>query len=171
MRLIRKLFAWLFPLPERTQVPVLKHLVRHFQSERGPVLIAQFTGASGYGCSCADTERQIRDIIFAAFEQTRPAALVYDFRALEYRWGDNLTETFYYHPDASIVDDDIVHPEPYVDTIDSFPVVYAVSDLNRTGLTSLLRDEMDIDPSLYMFESIEEALAIASERIPLPASS
>lgn len=165
MRLLGKLFAWMFPLPPQKQVPVLEHSVSHFQSLRGPVLIAQFTGASGFGCSCADTERQIRDVIFAAFEQTRPAALVYDFRAFEYRWGDNLTETFYYHPDASIVDEDVVHPEPYVATIDSFPVVYAVSDLNRTGLTSLLRDEMDIDPSLYLFESLEEALTIASERI------
>jgi hypothetical protein len=171
MRLIGKLLAWLSPPPERKRTPVLEHSIRHVQSERGSVLIAQFVGASGFGCACADTERQIRDAIFSAFEQARPAALVYDFQAFEYRWGDNLTETFDYHPDARIVDEDVVHPEPYLATIHSFPVVYAVSDLNRTGLTSLLRDEMDLDPSLYLFENLEEAVTTASARIPASSPS
>jgi hypothetical protein len=171
MRLLDKLIARLFPFPAREPVPVLGHSTSHVQSEKGVVLIARFTGVSGFGCSCADTERQIRDVIFDAFHQMRPDALVYDFQAMEYRWGDNLTETFCYHPDARIVDEDVVHPEPFDANRGHFPVVYAVSDLNRVGLTSLLREEMDLDPSLYLFETLDEAVIAASQRITIrPAS-
>ena len=162
-----KLITWFFPFPARKPVPVLSHSMTYLQCGEGVVLIARFTGASGFGCACADTERQIRDAVFTAFHQKRPDALVYDFQTMEYSWGDNLTETLYYHPDARIVDEDIVHREPLEADSIHFPVVYAVSDLNRVGLTSLLRDEMDIDPSLYLFETMDEAVSAASRRIPI----
>lgn len=59
-----------------------------------------------------------------------------------------------------------VHPDHKIDGKNiPFPVAALVSDRNRKGLTSLVRDEMDAQPELLLFESFEAAVQEIEKQI------
>jgi hypothetical protein len=78
-------------------------------------------------------------------EAEHPAALILDFRELAYSWGDEMVRTL-----------DV--PSTWFGG--EFPLVVITSDLNRDGLTSLLRDEMLSEPAEWLSQSEDEAIAL-----------
>jgi hypothetical protein len=79
-----------------------------------------------------------------------PRALIFDFTELCYEWGDEMDSLFR----KSAADP----------SNESLPKAAVVSAKNRAGLTSLLRQEMGIDPETVLFNSLDEAVA-AVERL------
>jgi hypothetical protein len=81
----------------------------------------------------------------AAVEFWLPSALVIDLRVTTYDWGDEMGLIF--NAGASRWVDDT-----------PFPKAMVISDLNREGLKSLVRDEMGVKPESLLFESVEDAI-------------
>jgi hypothetical protein len=84
----------------------------------------------------------------AAVEMWTPEALILDFRGLKYEWGDEMVKVFG------------AGARRWVDDT-AFPVLVVVSDLCRSGMTSLVRDELGEDPSRRLFDDIDLAVAFA----------
>jgi hypothetical protein len=109
-------------------------------------------------------------IVMAGLEAWQPWAAILDLRALSYAWGDRMQNVL----DTPQRWHEPLHPlrrafgGPRVP--DRFPLAVVVSDLNREGMTSLVRDEMRLDPTALLFESVDEAAAAldrALEGVPL----
>ncbi len=96
----------------------------------------------------------MRAMQLAGFEVWRASAMVLDLRELHYRWGDTMSELFRSPRRHSGTPLEKIFGEDR-----RFPIVAVVSPLNRDGLTSLFRDEMSMDPSDVLFESLDEAVA------------
>jgi|GEM_PF-3623510 len=82
-----------------------------------------------------------------------PAGLIIDFRALKYSWGDEMARILF-------------APNDWYGG--AFPVVVIVSDLNREGLTSLVRDEMFEKPEEWLAETEEAALRLMKTKLSRP---
>jgi hypothetical protein len=166
MNILQTLLKKIFPPPVRKERHGLKLQFNtyHVKMEQGVILVVEISGISGYGCSCADTVDQIQDVIFTAFKKERPHALIYDLRNFDYRWGDNLTEIFFYHPDFDPESNDIEMAQTD-DIPNNYPIATVISHLNRSGLRSLFIQEMDLDPEHFLFETMEDAVASVFERI------
>jgi hypothetical protein len=80
----------------------------------------------------------------------QPRAVIFDFTGLYYEWGDEMDSLF--RKSAA---------DPWGEAV---PKAAVVSAENRAGLTSLLRQEMGIDPETVLFNSLEQAVA-AVERL------
>src|SRR4051794_17767586 len=94
-------------------------------------LVVRFEGESGVGCKNNGDASFMAAIVAAGLQAWKPSGLVLDLRGLSYSWGDMMTVPFCVQPDLRVRDEKI-----------PFPTVAIVSDLNRRGLTSLVRDEM-----------------------------
>ena len=90
----------------------------------------------------------------------RPAAIILDFRELFYKWGDTM-EYLFQTPYPSTELQKIFEG----DSKTPFPIVAVISDKCRSGMTSLVRQEMASDPSTILFETIEEAVAAIEARL------
>ena len=52
----------------------------------------------------------------------------------------------------------------------SLPLAIVVSDLNREGLTSLVKEELLEDPKHWLFESLEDALNAVDKEVKRPGA-
>ncbi|HEY3320970.1 MAG TPA: hypothetical protein VGP72_10935 [Planctomycetota bacterium] len=75
-----------------------------------------------------------------------PVALLLDLRKLRYEWGDEMGRTL---SDAKASGFER-----------QLPLAVVVSELNRAGLTSLIRDELFGKPEQWLCDSLEAALAM-----------
>jgi hypothetical protein len=135
-------------------------------------LVVEFSGECGQGTknSGSGYEAFMSAIIKAAVEAWKPVALILDLRRLKYEWGDEMSQPFNacdsFQPGPlslrSIfkVYPDLVESELSKMTKESlaFPLAVVVSEINRTGLTSLVRQELSKDPNDLLFENLEDAL-------------
>ncbi len=76
---------------------------------------------------------------------------IFDFRELEYTWGDQM---------GCLLDS----PTNWNGNENVRPVVVIVSDLNREGLTSLVRDEMWSEPAEWLADSVEQAVSMLQSK-------
>jgi hypothetical protein len=111
-------------------------------------LVVRFEGESGTGCRNNEDAVFMAAIVAAGLQAWKAVGVILDLRSLSYSWGDMMAMPFSVHPDLLIGDTKI-----------PFPTVAIVSDLNRRGLASLVRDEMFSDPEKMLFESLEDAVA------------
>jgi hypothetical protein len=104
-------------------------------------------------------------VIMAGLEAWRPWALILDLRGLEYSWGDQMenvlqTAERWYEP---------LQPTLAAfggeSTPREFPVAVVVSDLNRDGFESLVREQMGREPRDLLFETLEDAIAALDARL------
>jgi hypothetical protein len=116
-----------------------------------PVLVVEFSGECGFGCDGNEDACFMQGIIAAAFKIWEPACCILDLRGLKYDWGDMMIAIFAAPHDYIRLDGESFE----------YPIAAVVSDLNRKGLTSLVRDEMFEDPKNLLFETIE----LAYERV------
>ncbi len=132
-------------------------------------LIVEFRGECGYGCRSNGDATFMTALIKAGLEAWHPFALILDLRKMKYEWGDQMSCPLCagdaYRPDpldlewmflsAYLVERDVNKiPKEFLE----FPRACVVSDLNREGLTSLVRLEMRKNPAELLFETLEEAL-------------
>jgi hypothetical protein len=107
------------------------------------VMVA-FEGEYGIGSKGNGDAVFMRAVIMMALEAWQPQALVIDLREMTYVWGDYIVTAI------------AAGQGRYFDM--PFPTAIVVSDRNRQGLTSLISDEMDADPSQWLFDTLEEAV-------------
>ena len=116
-----------------------------------PLLIVEFTGACGFGSGSNADACFMYAMIAAAFKLWDPICCILDLRGLKYEWGDMMSQLFVPPHDLFSLGEEPV----------DFPFAAVVSDLNREGLTSLISDEMSMDPAIILFDTIE----LAYERV------
>lgn len=105
-------------------------------------LIVAFAGEAGNSHEHCGTFRLMDAITMAGIIAWKPSALILDLRNLKYDWGDEMQRTL----TVALA----WHGE-------DFPLAVVVSDLNREGLTSLVKHEMQEDPAKWLFNSIGDA--------------
>jgi hypothetical protein len=104
-------------------------------------------------------------IIMAGLEAWQPWAVVLDLRAFKYSWGDEMQNA-------------LSAPQRWYGTVSpvraafsgdklptEIPLAVIVSELNRDGLASLLREQMHEDPSALLYESIDDAFGALDKRL------
>ncbi len=104
-------------------------------------------------------------IIMAGMEAWQPWALILDLRGLDYSWGDWMQNVLaaaqHWHepvqPVRNAFGGGLVPKQ--------FPLAVVVSDLNREGLTSLVREQMHREPHDLLYESLEDAVRALDERL------
>lgn len=84
---------------------------------------------------------------------TVPDGIVLDLTELRYEWGDEMAGVLFYCSNHSIEQDQ------------SIPVAVVTSDLNREGLTSLVRDEMSQPINEWLFSDVESAVESVCSRL------
>jgi len=105
----------------------------------------RFRGIAGNTHEDAHTFSAMDKVVLGLLEAERPDGLIMDFRELEYSWGDEMARTLGEH---------------------ALPLVVIVSDLNRSGLTSLVQEEMLIqEASDLLVESEEAAYSLVLSKI------
>jgi hypothetical protein len=113
------------------------------------VLVAEFRG------ECRDNGDAdfMTGIIKAANEVWFVSALILDWRKLKYEWGNEIAQPMGALGIHRVNNKNI-----------SAPTAIIVSDLNSSGLTSLVNQEMDGKPEELLFNSLEEALAAVDKQ-------
>lgn len=107
-------------------------------------LLARFSGeASNQRPHSYD---QIIALMAANMVVVESDAVILDFTDLKYEWGDEMGGVLYY----------CSHHPMYADL--RIPVAVITSELNREGLTSLVRDEMWEDPNNWLFSDLDSAI-------------
>jgi hypothetical protein len=115
-------------------------------------VIARFRGIAAATHEDLHVFREIDAAIQKLLDCERPAGVILDFRELEYSWGDEMGRTL------SITDPS---------TGGQMPLVIVVSDLNRAGMTSLLRDELSLEPAEFLVSSEDEAYHLIEPQLKL----
>ncbi len=114
-------------------------------------IVVGFEGEYGYGSKGNGDALFMTAIIKAALAAWDSVALILDLRAMVYEWGDLIGSAVFAGADK------------YLDA--PFPTSIVISDRNREGMTSFMRDEMGQDPQKWLFDSLEEALRAVEEQL------
>lgn len=109
------------------------------------VLVVRFSGTSGFGCANNSDAIYMDAMIRAGIAAFNSVGVILDLREMGYEWGDTMLCPF------------AAGSRYYVDS--DLPIVAVVSEINRKGLTSLMIDEADIDPTTVLFDTMDAALA------------
>ncbi len=114
-------------------------------------IVVTFEGEYGYGSKGDGDAHFMAAIIKAALVAWRTSALVIDLRKMTYEWGDLIAMAI------------AAGQDQYIDA--PFPTAIIVSDHNRTGLTSLIRDEILGNPSEWLYNTLKDAINAVEERM------
>jgi hypothetical protein len=112
----------------------------------GRCLVVAFHGEAGNTHAHIGTFAFMDAMIAAGVAAWQPMGVVLDLRGLRYAWGDEMARTL---AGAGIHED---------------PPAVVVSDLNREGLTSLVKEELGGRPEKWLYESLDDALAVVDQR-------
>lgn len=99
-------------------------------------LVVSFVGTIDDTSSYTGGYSYMHAMIGAGFAACNPATLILDLRELEYESGDSMNRVLDQRIIAKVV----------------------VSDLNRNGLTQLVRSVLFLDPQTVLFESVQDAV-------------
>jgi len=121
-------------------------------NQRSEVLVVKFIGECGFGSQSNDDAVYMSAMIAAGFMAWHPFGLILDLSELKYEWGDMMDRVISppYHLIGSCEDD-------------IYPFALIISDINRKGLTSLIKEEMMEEPKDFLFETLDEALIRVDE--------
>ena len=108
------------------------------------ILVVQFSGTSGFRCANNSDAIYMDAMVRAGIAAFDCVGVILDLRKMAYEWGDMMVCPF------------AAGSRYYVDS--DLPIVAVVSERNRKGLTSLMIDEADTDPSTVLFETMDTAL-------------
>lgn len=116
--------------------------------------VVQFRGIAENSHERCHIYGAMDDVLTRFLNSERPAGLILDLRELEYWWGDQMAQTLaLVHVDAPAA-----------------KVVVIVSDSNRQGMTSLVRDELFCDPSRWLVDDDEQAKALMQSILTVSTS-
>lgn len=114
------------------------------------IAVATFRGAAAATHELLHVFSAIEEVMTELLESEHPDALILDFCDLKYSWGDEMARTL---------------QAPMEWFGGEFPVAIITSELNREGLTSLVRDEMLREPSDWLSDSEETALTLIQSKL------
>lgn len=138
-------------------------------------LIVEFTGECGAGHQSNGDAAFMTAIVKAALEAWEASALILDLRKLKYEWGDQMTRVLAacgsfdlgrlqlmsaFGEELAVADVTKI-PKAYL----AFPTACVVSGLNRTGLISLVKQEMGMNPDEILFETTDAALIAVESKL------
>jgi hypothetical protein len=109
------------------------------------ILLVRFTGVCGVGSSGADDAIFMRSVVVGALDAWSPFGLILDLRHLDYQWGDEMTGV-------------LCGGDRHCG-VSQLPTTVLVSNQCRTGLTSLVAQEMGEDPAHWLFDDLNSAAA------------
>lgn len=118
-----------------------------------PTLIIEFSGECGFGSGSNSDACYMEGMIAAGFKAWDPSCCILDLRQLKYEWGDMMTILF--APPHDLISTTAEEVE--------FPFAAIVSDLNREGFTTLLKQELRRIPERYLVETLGEAVERVTE--------
>ncbi|TMM29550.1 hypothetical protein FDT66_10550 [Polaribacter aestuariivivens] len=124
--------------------------------EEVDVLTVSFFGNYPQGSSGSDTAKYISKQIISGFINFDPDAIILDFRALTYNWGNSLLRIF--QDISQFKDCGNTEEEP------NFPVLILVSEKSKAGITSLLTPSNSEKPLEFIFEDENLALKEAFKK-------
>ena len=110
------------------------------------VLLATFRGHA-FNSHGQSSFEHIKVMMAANMVAAIPDAIILDFSNLKYEWGDEMADVLFYCSN---------HP---IETRVRIPVAVVTSELNREGLTSLVRDEMRQTANDWLTNSLEDAIS------------
>jgi hypothetical protein len=126
------------------------------------VLCVSFEGECGIGSRSNGDVAFMSAQIAAVRKAWDPWALILDLRELTYEWGDMMSGVF-----STPKIFDLLGKHEF-----SSPLAVVISDRNREGLTSLIREIQNADPAEVLFESLDEAVSsIERQMTPIHAAS
>jgi len=110
---------------------------------KASVLVISFIGSYGYG-SRGNKDAILMEAVIGASLETWPSiqAIILNLRQLSYRWGDAIDKAFV-----------------------GSPLMLVISDINREGLTSFVDEEMQAEPSEWLYESFDAAVMELEKRL------
>jgi len=124
------------------------------------VLMIEFAGVVANNKPTND-EAFMQATIAGAFHCWPSQALILDLRRLSYSWGDRMQSVLLVGHNSQLPACDSELPELLFGEIARLPpfrTCVIVSDTCRAGLTSLVRDEMSMDPAKWLFDSLEAVI-------------
>lgn len=113
-------------------------------------VIATFRGEAAATHELIHFFSAMEKAIMELLESEQPTALILDLRELKYTWGDEMAQMLSVVSSWSGGD---------------FPIAIIISDLNREGLTSLVREELFLDPAEWLSNSVDEAVALLRSKL------
>jgi hypothetical protein len=130
-----------------------------------PVLVVRLSGAASNRSDEAGIYDYASAIIMAGLEAWQPSTLVLDLQALEYSWGDRMSNVLgaAQHWYQAVYPMRAVFGGPVVPK--DFPVAVIVSAANQEGLGSLLTDYLHKDPSALLYTSLDDAIRALDARM------
>jgi hypothetical protein len=147
-----------FALDHRTTVRTKFYIARPCEIEK--ILVIEF--ASPVEILRIDISYML-GLTFAANEIFLPSGIIYDCRQLRYTWGDTMTTLF--SPLPTECPSELLAPAFSKHVI---PKAFVVSELCRPGLTSLCTAEMQIDPTKFLFDTLDHASANILQQLRSP---
>ncbi|WP_439129139.1 hypothetical protein, partial [Polaribacter sp.] len=120
------------------------------------VLMVSFTGNYPDGSLGKNHAKFISRKTISGLIEFDPDAVILDFRALEYNWGNNILEVFEYI--YLLKDAENSAEEP------SFPIIILVSDLSKNGMVSVLNPIGTQETSNLIFDDEEKAIKKAIKK-------
>lgn len=120
------------------------------------VLIVAFAGHYPDGSLGKSYAKFITRKTISGLVEFDPDAIILDFTALEYNWGNNILEVFecvYFLKDSENTEN-----EP------NFPVLVLISDKSKNGIVSVLNPNEAIESSNWIFENKEIAIENAIKK-------
>jgi hypothetical protein len=131
-------------------------------------LIIRFTGQYGVGCKGNGDAVYMRAVASAGLEPWHPNRSVFDFRELEYVWGDMLDSVLRTGQGRVSVMELLasgkISDSKNMQAMD-IPTAVVVSDKCRKAVTSLLVEEMLEELTKWLFDSLEAALGGGSSGV------
>lgn len=122
-----------------------------------PVILIRLIGSAGNEAGESGSFDLASAMIMAGLEAWQPWAAILDLRRFGYQWGDEMENVLnaanrWYEP---------VYPIRGIFAGEHlpkrFPLAVVISDLNREGLTTLVKQRMQIERPSIFYESIDEA--------------
>ena len=146
MHWLKALFSWLAPFTAPEGVPLHSGFCSSSTCviDSKKVVVIKIRGIANhiYDTLSARLVKELTD--------EQPAGLIVDLREVQYSYGDDMGRVL-----CPAGEYDVPH----------CPMVIITSELNRDGLTSLVRDEWFSKPVLWLVEREEEAWALMQSKL------
>lgn len=127
----------LIPLPAPVSSSTSRATYSLARTDR--VLVVTVVGEASNRPDCIGIYGILDDSIKISERDFRPEALAFDFSRLQYEWGDGMARLI-----ASW----------------GLPVAVVTSSINHPALSSLLSEELFVDPQDHLVSSLEDALTL-----------
>ena len=124
------------------------------------IVVVTFSGVYGVGSQGNTDALFMASMIHTAISIWSPKGIILDLSKLSYSWGDMMSMVLVSGKldYSSALEREIMFGSDAEENI-IIPTIVVTSELNLEGLKSLAKDEMDIDPEDWYFDSLDSAMS------------